>query len=67
MSATKKIGTQIFELRKEKGLTQEELAKKAGITQSHLTRIENNQYPPRFSTLEKIADVFDMQLVLIPK
>jgi transcriptional regulator with XRE-family HTH domain len=42
------------ELRKEKGLTQEELAKKCGTTKTYISRIENNASDIRLSTLMRI-------------
>lgn len=44
----------IQELRKEKGLTQEELAQKCGTTKSYISRIENNASDIRLSTLMRI-------------
>jgi transcriptional regulator with XRE-family HTH domain len=42
------------ELRKEKGLTQEELAEKCGTTKTYISRIENNASDIRISTLMRI-------------
>jgi len=44
----------IQELRKEKGLTQEELAQKCGTTKNYISRIENNASDIRLSTLMRI-------------
>ncbi|MFN5092823.1 MAG: helix-turn-helix domain-containing protein [Bacteroidota bacterium] len=49
-----KLGVMIQELRKEKGLTQEELAKKCGTTKNYISRIENNASDIRLSTLMRI-------------
>lgn len=49
-----KLGVMIQELRKEKGLTQEELAQKCGTTKSYISRIENNASDIRLSTLMRI-------------
>lgn len=51
---TFKLGVMIKELRKEKGLTQEELAEKCGTTKTYISRIENNASDIRLSTLIKI-------------
>jgi HTH-type transcriptional regulator / antitoxin HipB len=45
------------ELRKEKGLTQEELAEKCGTTKSYISRIENDASDIRLSTLMRIIQV----------
>ncbi len=50
-----KIGMMIQELRKEKGLTQEELAAKCGTTKTYISRIENNASDIRLSTLMRIV------------
>jgi DNA-binding XRE family transcriptional regulator len=49
-----KLGTLLQELRKEKGLTQEELAEKCGTTKNYISRIENNASDIRLSTLMRI-------------
>jgi HTH-type transcriptional regulator/antitoxin HipB len=49
-----KLGVMIQELRKEKGMTQEELALKCGTTKNYISRIENNASDIRLSTLMRI-------------
>lgn len=49
-----KLGVMLQELRKEKGLTQEELAEKCGTTKNYISRIENNASDIRLSTLMRI-------------
>jgi DNA-binding XRE family transcriptional regulator len=49
-----KLGVMIQELRKEKGLTQEQLAEKCGTTKTYISRIENNASDIRLSTLIRI-------------
>lgn len=49
-----KLGVMLQELRKEKGLTQEELALKCGTTKTYISRIENNASDIRLSTLMRI-------------
>lgn len=49
-----KLGAMLQELRKEKGLTQEELAQKCGTTKTYISRIENNASDIRLSTLMRI-------------
>ncbi len=49
-----KLGVLLQELRKEKGLTQEEIALKCGTTKNYISRIENNASDIRLSTLMRI-------------
>jgi HTH-type transcriptional regulator / antitoxin HipB len=45
----------IQELRKEKGMTQEQLVEKCGTTKTYISRIENNSTDLRLSTLMRIV------------
>jgi len=54
---TFKLGVMLQELRKEKGLTQEQLADKCGTTKTYISRIENNASDIRLSTLMRIIQV----------
>ncbi len=49
-----KLGVMLQELRKEKGLSQEQLAKKCGTTKTYISRIENDASDIRLSTLMRI-------------
>jgi len=49
-----KLGVMLQEIRKEKGLTQEQLAQKCGTTKTYISRIENNASDIRLSTLMRI-------------
>lgn len=49
-----KLGVMLQELRKEKGMTQEELAEKCGTTKNYISRIENHATDIRLSTLIRI-------------
>ena len=57
-----KIGAIIKEMRLEQGMTQEQLAEKLETKKSVISRMENHAEDVRFSTLEKIANVFGRQL-----
>lgn len=60
-----KLGVMIQELRKERGLTQEQLAEKCGTTKTYISRIENNASDIRLSTLMRIVrEGFGKQLKL---
>jgi len=49
-----RLGVMLQELRKEKGLTQEQLAIKCGTTKTYISRIENDASDIRLSTLMRI-------------
>jgi len=49
-----KLGVMLQEMRKTKGLTQEQLAQKCGTTKTYISRIENNASDIRLSTLMRI-------------
>lgn len=51
-----RLGVMLQELRKEKGLTQEQLAVKCGTTKTYISRIENNASDIRLSTLMRIIN-----------
>ena len=48
------LGVLIQEMRKERGLTQEQLALKCGTTKNYISKIENNASDIRLSTLIRI-------------
>ncbi len=49
-----RLGVMLQELRKNKGLTQEQLASRCGTTKTYISRIENNASDIRLSTLMRI-------------
>ena len=56
------LGARIKELRKRKGLSQDQLAEKVGIESKYLSRLEVGKRAPSFDTLEKIADSLAVEL-----
>ena len=50
------------DLRKQKGLTQEELAKAIGIPRSTLANYESGAAKPKFEVAEAFADFFNVSL-----
>lgn len=50
------ISNRVKELRKNKGLTQEQLAEEAQLNLRTIQRIENNESTPRGDTLKRISD-----------
>lgn len=62
MDNKKKLGLKIKELRKRKGLTQEELAELIQMEQNSISVMESERNFPTLGTLEKIAKVLDVNL-----
>lgn len=56
------IGEKIQEIRKRKGLTQEQLADSANINLRTLQRIEKNETEPLGNTLKRICNTLDVNL-----
>jgi transcriptional regulator with XRE-family HTH domain len=52
-----RIGQRIADLRKQKGMTQQDLSDAVGIQRNHLSRIEQGRYSVGFDTLQAIAEV----------
>ncbi|MBZ8120544.1 MULTISPECIES: helix-turn-helix transcriptional regulator [Bacillus cereus group] len=46
-------------LRKEKGITQEDLALKVGITRAYLSNLENGKYKPSLDVALRIAKILE--------
>lgn len=62
MSDIKKLlGKRIKEIRKQKGLTQEQLAELVGIGTPNISYIECGKFAPAIDTLEKIAQVLNIE------
>ena len=55
------IGERIREARRKRLMTQDVLAATAGISQKQLSKIENDEVDPRFSTLRKLADALGVE------
>ena len=56
------VGIKIREIRKKKGLSQEELAISAKVNLRTIQRIENNESEPRGNTLNLICEVLDINV-----
>ncbi|PTQ56097.1 MAG: hypothetical protein BSOLF_0839 [Candidatus Carbobacillus altaicus] len=54
----------LIDLRKQKGMTQDEVAKKIQINRSFYTQIENGVRNPSVDTAKKIADVLSFNWTL---
>jgi transcriptional regulator with XRE-family HTH domain len=60
------LGRKISEIRKAKGLTQEELVEKCNISVRTIQRIENGEVTPRSYTIKTILAALDYDLNSIP-
>jgi transcriptional regulator with XRE-family HTH domain len=56
-----KIGRRLRAERTRRFLTQAQLAEKAGISQKQLSKIENDEVEPRFSTILSLADALGVE------
>jgi transcriptional regulator with XRE-family HTH domain len=56
-----KIGRRLRAERTRRFLTQDQLAAKAGISQKQLSRIENDEVEPRFSTILSLAGALKVE------
>lgn len=64
MKNTKELlGARIREIRKARGLTQEQLAEMVDIEQKHVSRIELGKNYPTIDRLEKIAAALNIPLI----
>lgn len=59
------LGNQIKNIRKQKGLTQNEFASLCGITQTYLSQIESNSKEPNLSTLRVISEKLNVPLPIL--
>ncbi len=57
-----KLNERLFELRKEKGLTQEEVAKNLGVSPQSVSKWENGLTYPDISLLPSIADFYGVSV-----
>ena len=52
--ARQEIASQLRQVRKEQGMTQERLAEKVGTRKSNISRLESGRYNPSLDFLEKV-------------
>jgi transcriptional regulator with XRE-family HTH domain/CYTH domain-containing protein len=57
-----KLGNKLYELRKEKNLTQEDLALLLDISDKSVSKWENGSSKPSITNLKKISSIFDISL-----
>jgi transcriptional regulator with XRE-family HTH domain len=56
------LGKRVRELRKKRGLTQEQLAEKANVDVKYLGNIERGKENPTIGILEKLAEALSVKL-----
>lgn len=57
-----KIGRRIAEIRKQRGLTQDEIAKLTGLQQVNISKIETGKYNVSIDILNKICKVLAVEI-----
>ena len=62
MDIKQRVGNQIRNARKAKGLTQKELGEKLGVADSVVTNYESGKQNLTIETLEKIADAIGIEV-----
>lgn len=65
MDDKEQIGMRISELRKGKGMTQEELAESSGVDRTNISKIESGVYNVSMAILAKIAAVLECTVDVI--
>ncbi|HEY2748253.1 MAG TPA: helix-turn-helix transcriptional regulator [Polyangia bacterium] len=58
----KDLGERCRELRKKRKLSQLDIVRKFDFSLSHYQKIERGELDPRFTTLKKLAEVYDVTL-----
>ena len=58
----KKVGARIVQIRKEKGMTQQELAATLNYDKSNMSRLESGTVNLRIATLYKVAKALNISL-----
>lgn len=62
MDVKELIGNRIKELRKKKGLSQEQLSEKAEITPNYLSRVERGTENPTLNMLIRLANALEVEM-----
>jgi transcriptional regulator with XRE-family HTH domain len=62
-----RIGNDLSELRKQRGMTQQQVADIAQMQRNHISRIEAGRYSVGFDTLQTIAEALDADIRIMPR
>ncbi len=60
-SIKKQLGSRIKEIRKHRGITQEQLAEMVGIGTSNISYIETGKFAPSIENFEKIVNALNVE------
>lgn len=62
-----KFNEVLNDLLAKRGITQRELAQKAGMNEASISRYMDGERSPSLKNLQKIADVFGLEVALVSK
>lgn len=62
MADNNTFGKKLKQIRKAKGLTQEQLAELAGVHEKHISKLELGTYKPSYATLSKVLSALDLEI-----
>ena len=65
MNTKELLGLKIKEIRKQRKLTQEKLSELVGVDNGYISKLEIGQNFPTIGTLEKIANVLEVELSVL--
>lgn len=57
-----KLGKRIRELRKSRGLTQEQVAEMIGMEPPNISKMENGFHFPKLENIEKLSRIFNVEV-----
>lgn len=64
MNYREEIGKKIAQLRKEKGLTQEQMSQMTGLDRANIAKIENGRYNTGIDIIGRICDALGCRIEL---
>jgi transcriptional regulator with XRE-family HTH domain len=62
MDVRARVGLNVQQARRERGLSQEELADRAGVHQTYLSGVERGRRNPTMTVLQKIAQALGLDI-----
>ena len=62
-----RIGQEIADLRRQRGMTQQQVSDATAILRPHITRVELGRYNFGFDTLQAIAEALDADIRIVPR
>ena len=67
MNYRERIGKRIAEIRKKRGLTQEQISELTGFQRSNIGKIETGRYSVGIDVLHKICEALNVEITFIDK